>query len=163
MQRIRFVVVSLVSVAAFGALAACSDQFPIGPPGARHPLASNPRSSAAIVAPNTRICSDPTTTTVQYNGNWVAAFLTDLDAVHANFPNAYATTIDGSVWISPTPTSGNRRQGHVQLQDNVRPSRGGSFSNAAIIDGLFTPTTPSPFASTATSSFNTPPVSTWPI
>jgi hypothetical protein len=136
MQRIRSVAISLVSVAAIGALAACSDQFPIGPPGARHSPASNPRSSAAMIAPNTRICSDPTTTSVQYNGNWVAAFLTDLAAVNASYPGAYAAPIVGSVWISPTPTSGTTADpGDYYFRTTFDLPAAGAFTNAAITGG----------------------------
>ena len=137
MQCIRFVAISFVSVATFGALTACSDQFPIGPPGARLSLASNPRSSAAIIAPNTRICSDPNTTTVLYNGNWVAAFLTDISAVDANYPGAYATPIDGSVWISPTPTSGTSAYpGNYYFKTTFDLPAAGAFTDATIADGL---------------------------
>lgn len=136
MQRIHVVAISLVSVAAIGGLAACSDQFPIGPPGARHSPVSNPLSSAAIVAPNTKICSDPTTSTVLYNGNWVAAFLTDLAAVNASYPGAYAAPVVGSVWISPTPTSGTTADpGDYFFSTTFDLPAAGAFTNAAITGG----------------------------
>lgn len=137
MQRIRSVAISVASVAAISALAACTDQFPIGPPGARHPLALYPRPSAAVIAPNTRICSDPTTTSVLYNGNWVAAFLTDIAAVDANYPGAYPTPIEGSVWISPTPTSGtSAAPGVYYFKTTFDLPAAGAFINATIADGL---------------------------
>lgn len=137
MRSIRLVVISLVSVAAIDALAACSEQSTIGPSRARQSPASNPRSSAAIIVPSTQICSDPTTTTVLYNGNWVAAFLTDLSAVNASYPGAYAAPIVGSVWISPTPTSGiTADPGDYYLRTTFDLPGAGAFTNAAITGGL---------------------------